>query len=347
MVRTAESRGQVPLIDFGPLADGSLAGVARVAADVREACEQIGFFYIANHPIPAPLIRRVFDETAAFFALPASEKLHVSIERSSNYRGYIPFDAKLYPENRRGHGVDGFQRHLDGHDLYDQPPDCAESFQIHAELADDDPDVRAQKPLHGANQWPQARPSLRGALLEYYAAVRSLAYQVLETFAVGLELERDFFEQYYRKPLMQLRLMHYPPQDEGGKVAYGVRPHSDAGAFSMLLQDDTGGLEIRNRQGEWAFVAPIENAFVVNIGDTMRLWTNNRFQSTPHRVINTYGAERISIPFFANPDYDAVIKPIPTCVGPDRPAVFDELHCGEAMLHTYSRIWPSAPTHTQ
>ena len=112
----------------------------------------------------------------------------------------------------------------------------------------------------------------------------------------------------------------------------------------MLLQDNVGGLEICDKNDEWRFVAPIEKSFVVNIGDTMKLWTNNRFQSTRHRVINVRGASRYSIPFFANPDYDAVIEPITTCVDDEHPPIFDVLHCGESMLHTYSRIWPSAPT---
>ena len=104
-----------------------------------------------------------------------------------------------------------------------------------------------------------------------------------------------------------------------------------------------GGLEICDKRGEWTFVPPLQNTFVGNIGDTMKLWTNNRFQSTVHRVINTRGASRCSIPFFTNPDYDAIIEPIETCVGEDHPPVYDVLHCGESLIHTDSRIYPSAP----
>ena len=346
MAETASAAQDVAIIDFGPALDGDRDGLKQVAAAVVSACEDIGFFYIVNHPIPASPRRRVFEEAANFFALPEERKLQVSMERSLNYRGYIPLNVLPKAENRRGAGVEGFQVHLDDEvapdgGLVELDPDASESFQFHRELPLDDPDVQAGKPLHGPNQWPDGLPVMRETMLEYFDAMGLFARRMLEVFAVGLDPDRGFFEPYYRKPLMQVRLLHYPDQEPSEHVPFGVRPHSDAGALTLLMQDDVGGLEVRNKQGEWVLVPPIEDSYVVNIGDTMKLWTNNRFQSTPHRVINTYGAARYSVPFFANPDYDAVIKPIPTCVDDDNPPVFDVLHCGEAMLHTYSRIWPA------
>ena len=333
---------EVPIVDFAPALEGSSQGLEIVAAAVCEACEGSGFFYLANHSIPTAVSERVFGSSAEFFALPEQKKLEISLENSTNFRGYIPFKARLYAENRRGTGGTGFQSHLSDDQIDKAPPDAAESFQMHAELPANDADVLAGKPLHGPNQWPNALPQMRESLLDYYQAASTLARSVLEVFATGLDLERNFFRHFYQKPLNQLRLMHYPAQEPGENVPFGVRPHSDAGAFSMLLQDPVGGLEIRNKRGEWHLVPPIDGTLVVNIGDTMKLWTNNRFQSTPHRVLNTYGASRYSVPFFANPNYDAVIEPISTCVNDDNPPVFDLLHCGESMLHTYSRIWPSA-----
>ncbi len=348
MAKTVRAAEDVAIIDFDPALRGGPDDLKQVAAAVVSACEDIGFLYVANHPIPADLRRRVFEETANFFALPDQQKMQVSMARSQNYRGYIPINVLPKAENRRGAGVDGFQVHLDDEvgsdgEPVELVPDASESFQIHRELPLDDPDVQAGKPLHGPNQWPAGLPLMRDTILEYFDAMSAFAQRMLEVFAVGLDLDRGFFEQYYAKSLMQVRLLHYPAQAPGENVPVGVRPHSDAGALTLLVQDEVGGLEVRSKQGEWVLVPPIEDTYVVNIGDTMKLWTNNRFQSTPHRVINTYGAARYSIPFFANPDYDAVIKPIPTCVDAGNPPVFDTLHCGESMLHTYSRIWPSAP----
>ena len=336
------SESEVPVVDFLPALDGSVEGLKVVAGAVSRACTHNGFFYLQNHTIAPSLMSRVFEQSKAFFALPVERKLAISMYDSVNFRGYIPFNAELRAENRRGQGGKGFQLHLSDEKLDKAPPDAAESFQIHAELPADDEDVLANKPLHGPNLWPDGCPMMKTTLIEYYTAATQLARRVLEVFAVCLDLETGFFEPYYRKPLMQLRLMHYPDHEPDGAVPFGVRPHSDAGAFSMLLQDEVGGLEVRSKSGEWRLVPPIENTLVVNIGDTMKLWTNNRFESTPHRVVNTYGASRYSVPFFANPDYDALIEPMATCVDEQHPPVFDDLHCGESLLHTYSRIWPSA-----
>jgi isopenicillin N synthase-like dioxygenase len=109
----------------------------------------------------------------------------------------------------------------------------------------------------------------------------------------------------------------------------------------MLQQDDVGGLEIKSKSGEWLIVPPVENSFVVNIGDSMRMWTNNRFASTLHRVVNHYGRERYSVGVFANPDYDTVIRPLATCVDAEHPPTFDQMLSGEALLFLYSRVWPS------
>jgi len=333
----------VPVIDFGPVLTGELRTLELVAEQVNKACREVGFFYIANAPVPAGLRHAVLEQSRSFFALPLADKLSVSMERSHDFRGYIPIDAKLVASNRRGQGGAGFQLHL-ADDIIDQhPPDSSESFQIHRELTTDDPDVAAGKPLHGPNQWPPAAPSLKPVLLEYFNVLRDFSRYVLEVFAIGLGLERDYFARFYTKPLMQLRLMHYPSHPVASRVPYGVRPHCDAGAFSMLMQDGTGGLEIEDLAGNWQFVPPLENTLVVNIGDTLKLWSNNRFRSTRHRVLNTSGASRYSVPFFANPDFDAIITPLESCVDAEHPPVFDVLQCGESLLHTYSRIWPSSP----
>ena len=139
-----------------------------------------------------------------------------------------------------------------------------------------------------------------------------------------------------------MRLLHYLSQDKQAALEGGdSRAHQDAGGFTMLQQDDVGGLEIKTKSGEWLIVPPVENSFVVNIGDSMRLWTNNRFASTLHRVVNHYGRERYSVGVFANPDYDTVIRPLPTCVDAEHPPTFDKMLSGEALLFLYSRVWPS------
>ncbi len=203
--------------------------------------------------------------------------------------------------------------------------------------------MRAGKPLHGVNPWP-GLPGFREPLLAYYELMRGFSMDVARVFARGLGVAPDHFTRHYANPLMQLRLLRYLPQPpEAAMLSGATSAHCDAGGFTLLQQDATGGLEIQTRTGEWVVVPPVENAFVVNIGDSMKMWTNNRFASTRHRVVNRYGSERFSVGFFANPDYDAVITPVPTCVDADHPPVFERLEFGEAMLYLYSRIWPSRP----
>jgi isopenicillin N synthase-like dioxygenase len=341
------TRDEVPVIDFGPLRDGSDGALDRVATAVHNACRDTGFFTVINHPVPPAAIRAVFDASRRFFVQPLAARMRLHMGESDSFRGYLPMDRYGEDRNFRGKAIPGFQLHLDDDTRTAREArrkhfnNLNDAFQISAELPSDDPDVRAGTPLHGPNLWPDL-PDFKEPLLAYYDVMRAFALEVARVFARGLAVEPDHFTRHYRKPLMQLRLLRYLPQPAEAAIQAGeVAAHCDGGGFTLLQQDATGGLEIKTRAGEWVVVPPVENSFVVNIGDSMKLWTNNRFASTPHRVVNRYGSERYSIGFFANPDYDAVITPVPTCVDADNPPRFERLEFGPAMLYLYSRIWPS------
>ncbi|BDG74370.1 2OG-Fe(II) oxygenase [Roseomonas fluvialis] len=335
---------EIPVIDFAPLSSGNAEAAERVAREVRDACEQIGFFTIVNHPVPAPLIRNIFRQAERFFALPEEAKMQVWMGRSNTFRGFLPMDQGASGTGTKGKAVAGFQNHLAEETLKARKPNRNEVFQIAAELPADDPDLLAGKPLHGRNLWPDGLPGFREDVLGYYDAMRDFAALLASVFARGLDLSPDYFAQFYRKPLIQLRLLHYLPHadDQAAMEGGASRAHCDAGGFTMLQQDQTGGLEVQSRSGEWIVVPPVENAFVVNIGDSMKMWTNHRFASTLHRVVNRYGKERFSIGVFANPDYDTVISPLPTCVDAANPPRFDSMVAGDALLYLYSRVWPSS-----
>ncbi len=335
---------EVPVIDFAPLVGGSPTAIDALAKQVDDAAREIGFFTVINHPVPAPLIRQVFAESARFFAQPLEEKLKLHMRNSAIFRGYLPMDEDAPPNTGQGRAVSGFQEHMDKPRI--RKPNKTEVFQISLELGADDPDVRAGKPLHGPNPWPEL-PGFRDTVLTYYDTMRGFAALLASVFARGLRLEHDFFAPFYTKPMIQMRLLHYLPQAAELAVEGGdSRAHSDAGGFTMLQQDDVGGLEIRSKSGEWIVVPPVENSFVINIGDSMKMWTNNRFASTLHRVVNRYGRERFSVGIFANPNYDTVISPLPTCVDAEHPPRFDQMHTGEALLYLYSRVWPSCANAT-
>jgi isopenicillin N synthase-like dioxygenase len=333
---------ELPVIDFAPMAGNNDTAKDRVAREVHDACRDIGFLTIVNHPIQPAKIREIFRQSARFFALPLEAKMKAYMGHSNLFRGYLPMDEPGKQKAYRGKAIDGFQPHLDPARMKARKPHKNEAFQASLELAADDPDVIAGKPLHGHNQWPEDLPGFKEAVLDYHTTMTGFAALLASVFARGLKLPPDYFAQFYKKPLIQVRMLHYLSQDQQAALEGGdSRAHQDAGGFTMLQQDDVGGLEIKSKTGEWLIVPPVENSFVVNIGDSMRMWTNNRFASTLHRVVNHYGRERYSVGVFANPDYDTVIKPLSTCVDTEHPPTFDQMLSGEALLFLYSRVWPS------
>jgi isopenicillin N synthase-like dioxygenase len=321
-----------PVIDLARMHSGDKADFRRIAMQITEASRNLGFFYVINHGMPPAQIDEMLALGKRFFALPLEEKMAIRLALSDNYRGYLPMKMMGADPSLKGN--------------------LHEGFQIHKELPPDDPDVLAGKPLHGPNQWPSSMPEFRPKVMEYYNAMTDLSFTFLKMFAMGLDLPQDSFTRFFSKPMMQFRYLRYPaqePTDSGDHL--GTRPHTDSGAFTFLAQDDIGGLEILNRQREWIAVPPIEGAYVVNIGEAMKIWTDGVLVSTPHRVINRYGQERFSMPFFATPDFDAELHPIfenPSKEALDTEPVFatsvergKPVTCGEVLVKLYGRIWPS------
>ena len=306
---------EIPVISLSALEGGSRADVDRATREVVAACQLVGFFYVTDHGVPTRLIDGIFEAARWFFSRPQSERDALDVAASPNFRGYVPMGIT-------GPGV---------------PRRMLEAFQMMLELGDDDPDVRAGNIMYGPNRWPPNAPQFRAAMEGYFGEVSNLSNRLLSVFARGLGLADDFFRPFFRKPLTQLRLLHYPPQPPDSD-AQGVETHTDTGAFTILLQDQTGGLEVRNRSGLWLPATPIAGSFVINIADMMQRWTNGHFVSTPHRVANRTGKDRISVPFFANPDYHATIAPLARNLAGE--ASYEPLACGPYVEAAYLAAWP-------
>ena len=307
---------QIPRIDLGAFLGGDRTSRKKIAAEVSDACRNIGFFYVVNHGVPKQLVDRAFAEAQRFFCLPAGEKAAISIDKSPCHRGYFAMG---------GENLDPEKQELEG--------DFKEGIKIGRDLPADHPLVLAGTPLHGPNQWPDNLPGWKETWLEYYAALSELGHRIMHTFALALDLPEDYFTAMLTGPMATAGPLHYPPQaGEISDARLGAGAHTDFGCLTILAQDPVGGLQVRNSAGVWIDAPYIPGSFVVNIGDMMARWTNDLFASTVHRVINVSGKDRYSIPFFFDPDFDADVSCLSTCQSPENPPRYPPTTGGRHLL---------------
>lgn len=303
-----DSTEEIPTIDIGPYLEGKAGAREAVAAELRRVTETIGFFYLENHGVPQALFDRMFTESKRFFALPAEEKRR--IPRVDN-TGYVEMKDI-------GNGGNQYL-------VKQVRPPYNESFIINRERSPDDPDVIAKKMFCSLNTWPRNLPGFRETLLEYHATIEALGKTFLPLWATSLDLPLDYFEPFFKVPHCNLRLAHYPPQNEIGTGLYGSPPHTDNCLMTFLAQANVPGLAVRMPSGHWRIVDIIPGTILVNTGNLMVRWTNRRYLSTKHRVINTTTTDRYTFPVFFGPSFDALISCLPTCCSPQHPAEFDPI----------------------
>ncbi|NNF80310.1 MAG: isopenicillin N synthase family oxygenase [Rhizobiales bacterium] len=275
---------EIPQIDVGVLLAGdSTDGLIDA---LESACTDVGFFYVHNHGVAPELISELREQASLYFNQPMADKMKLAI--TPQMRGYLPLDYSSYEGEERA-----AKSHQEGFWVgYDRP-------------------LSSERAMEGPNVWPDYPPGLKTAMLNYFEAVERLSVALQRGFAMALGLGETGLDAHFIDPMSLLKLNHYPPQDAPESVKHiGVVPHSDSGAFTILWQDDGEGLEIENKNGEWIGAPSIPDTFVINIGNVMQIWTDGRFSSTPHRVINRGGRDRYSIPFFVNPGRDAPIGPL-------------------------------------
>jgi isopenicillin N synthase-like dioxygenase len=302
----------LPVIDVSALALPDPIARLKVAARMRRACLDRGFFYITGHGVPAGLIRAVFEGARALFDLPDAAKQAVDKARSPANRGYEPL---------RGQTLEA-----------GGAPDLKEGFYLGAEGG-------TEGFNRGPNQWPAELPDFKPVMLDHHRAMTGLAERLLAALALSLDLPERAFEDFCREPIAVLRLLHYPPQPPSDP-GQGAGAHTDFGALTILLQDETGGLEVYDRAtGAWTPAPPLPDALVVNLGDLIARWTNDRYRSTPHRVVNRSGRRRYSAPFFFSGAPAYAVACLPTCLGPGErpkyPPVTVEAHIKERYRQTY------------
>lgn len=291
-------------------------------AQIRQACETLGFFYLVDHSITAQRVQSMMAAASALFDLDPAAKASISIKNSPVMRGYEALGEQT----------------LDG----DALPDFKESFYCSLEHGPDHPYVKRGLQGYGANQWPKELPGLKAQCSAYIDDMCALSHQLMAMLARSLGLSADTFSTGQGDPLVTLRLLRYPPHPEGAdQRLFGAGAHTDWGAITLLAQDHHGGLEVQGPDGSWIKATPIPDSFVVNLGDMMPRWTNDLFRSNPHRVTNvsSQGQPRFSIPFFYSPDYMTEVRPLAGCVSEERPARYAPCTVGEHLREMYQKTY--------
>ena len=267
----------IPVIDIAGLRDGT--DPVAVAKALHAASRDIGFIYIKGHGIAEEAIEVARACALRFFRSTEADKAVVKV--SPSHRGWL------------GRGGAKMQD--------DAKADLKESFiwgyENDSAVAPDD------HPLRGPNRWPEFVPEMQRISMAYFDSAHEVAHHLMRGFALGLGLDDNFFLRTAARPLSRASYVYYPAQPEAfGEDQFGVGPHTDFGVLTILCQDGLGGLQIEDLNGDWVQAPPIEGSLVVNVGDLLSRWTGGAYRSTPHRVINSSGRERLSLVLAFDPD---------------------------------------------
>jgi len=301
----------IPIVDIKALQDGS--DVDSVAAALHAASQSLGFIYIKGHGIPNALIESARHAALQFFRQPESEKSAVSI--SQKHRGWLKPGAARMGDDAKVDLKESF--------IWGQQDEHGHALQDH--------------PLRGPNQWPESIPALEKVAMEYFEHAHRVARDLMQGFAVGLNLERTFFLKSCSAPMSRASFVYYPAQSESAaEDQFGVGPHTDFGVLTVLCQDDTGGLQVEDVNGDWIHAPPIEGTLVVNVGDLLSRWTAGEYKSTPHRVVNASGRERLSLVLAFDPNPETIIdaSEIPGLVAKD-----DAITCGDYLQWRFAKAF--------
>lgn len=281
---------RVPVINVKDIGTCSKAR-ERISKEVHDACKNVGFFYIINHDIPISLQNQMESFSKQFFSKSPDEKLEIDMKKAGlQWRGYFPV----------------------GGELTSGRIDQKEGIYFGVEHESTNKFVQNKTPMHGKNQWPKDPPQLCDIVTKYMNLLIELGHLLMTTIALGLGLREDYFRKRFTdSPTVLFRIFNYPEhkfldQDD----EWGVREHTDMGFLTILKQDSSGGLEVKNKVGQWIEAPPIENSFVVNIGDMLEVWTHGLYRATLHRVKNKANHDRLSFPLFFDPNWDASLQPI-------------------------------------
>ncbi|KAL4204855.1 hypothetical protein AMTRI_Chr01g111810 [Amborella trichopoda] len=299
----------VPIIDLGPLfssnSDDSTA-LSKIVDQIGKGCKEWGFFQVINHGMPIELRNEVKKVAAKFFSQSVEEKRKIRRDED-NAMGY--FDA----ENTRNV--------RDWKEVFDFL--VVNPSEIPAEYDGE----QVTRTITMGNRWPENLPEMRKACEEYAKATEKLAIKLLELISLSLGLSATCLNGFFKNQTSFIRLNYYPPCP-CPDVALGVGRHKDAGALTVLAQDEVGGLEVRGKDGKWVAVKAVLDSYIINVGDIVQVWSNDAYESAEHRVVVNSKRERFSVPFFYNPSHYEFIKPLEELLSKDNPPKYSGYNWG-------------------
>ena len=295
--------------------------------ELDEGLRRVGFVTVRNHGIPDGVRSDYFEAMRAFFDLPLDAKEAIAIGRSPCHRGYVGFETEAL-DGALGNDDDAIGAAAAG--------DLKETLDTGIDHPPDHPEVAAGTPLHGTNQWPDLA-GFKPAVEAYRDAAIAVSMRMHAVMAVALGLPESYFDDQPGETMYHLRLIHYPPRSRmtPGPGQWGCGAHTDYGTLTVLADDGVGGLQVRMRSGEWIDLAVPTSELVVNIGDLMAIWTNDRWVSNPHRVVNPPGVDRYSSPLFVEPGFHVRIETLPTCLDADGTSRHEPVVTGPYLLSRF------------
>ncbi|KZV41146.1 feruloyl CoA ortho-hydroxylase 2 [Dorcoceras hygrometricum] len=297
----------IPLIDLSPLNSPESIHAATLVSQIGSACHEWGFFQIINHGVPIQVRENIESAARKFFALPKEEKKKVARDEI-NPLGY--YDTE-HTKNVR-----------DWKEVFDFV--VRDRNLLPASPESDDEELKEL-----INQWPEFPPEIREVCEEYAAEMEKLADKLLGLIALSLGLERTRFSSFFDEHTSFIQLNHYPPCP-APDLALGVGRHKDGGALTILAQDDVGGLQVKRKtDGEWVLVKPTPDSYIINVGDVIQVWSNDKYESVEHRVKVNSDKERFSIPFFHNPAHRVWVEPLEELVDDHNAAKFRPYNFGK------------------
>ncbi|MEM6381386.1 MAG: 2-oxoglutarate and iron-dependent oxygenase domain-containing protein [Pseudomonadota bacterium] len=320
-VSDAGGTASVPVIDLQPALAGAAAERKQVAREIADACKTLGFFYIAGHAVPDDLIGRHFEIAEQFFALPIDEKMRIDGTKSGAMRGYEPVAAQTLDVGTA--------------------PDLKEGYQMGMEVTEDHRWFKAGMGKTAINLWPERPEGFRDHFEAYSEQMIGLARELMQLISLSLDLPEDYFDKPMETPMLETRILHYPPKPAGApKGQLGAGAHTDWGMLTLLLQNDVGGLEVAGPDGGWIPAPPVPGTFVVNMGDMVPIMTNGLYKSNSHRVqSNTSGRDRYSAPTFVDPDYETRIACVPSCMPASGEPLYPATNIGDHVQAMFDKTY--------